>query len=100
MPDFARFLPDFTRLSKFNNFSNFDARNLLDHLNESPESPLSEFSNSEEISIVDQKIDRGRKPLICVKHFDVRGKFDVISELLASKIPNNTPIGLKFGRMV
>ena len=41
----ARFHSDFTRYSNFNNFSKFEARNFSDHLNESPESPLSYYSN-------------------------------------------------------
>ena len=60
-PILTRFLPDFTQFSKLNNFSNFDARNFLDHLNKSPESALSESSISEEITKVDQKFGRGRK---------------------------------------
>ena len=58
---FCPISPDFTRFSKLNNFFNFEARNFLDHLNESPESPLSEFFNPVEIPIVDQKIGKGRK---------------------------------------
>ena len=65
LPDFAKishdFHSDFTQFSKFNNFLNFEARNLLDHLNESPGSPLSYSSNYRGLPSVEQKIGRGRK---------------------------------------
>ena len=65
LPDFAKILhdfhSDFTRFSKFNNFFNFEARDLLDHLNESLGSPLSYSANYRGLSSVEQKIGRGRK---------------------------------------
>ena len=66
-PDFAqisqffeKFPSDFHRFSNFNNFSNFEARNLLDHLSESPGSPLSDFTTFSGLCSVFQKIGRGR----------------------------------------
>jgi hypothetical protein len=61
------FPSDFHRFSNFNNFSNFEARNLLDHLNESPGSPLSDFTTFRGLSSVFQKIGRGRKLTISWK---------------------------------
>ena len=43
-----------------NNFSNFYARNFVDHLNESPGSPLSYFYHIRGVSSVGQKLGRGR----------------------------------------
>ena len=67
-PDFAqisqffqKFPSDFHRFSNFNNFANFEARNLLDHLNESPGSPLSYFTTFRGLSSVFKNIGRGRK---------------------------------------
>ncbi len=57
----AHFDSDFTRFSNFNNFSNFEATNFSDHLNESPGSPLSYFSNYMGLTSVKQKILWGRK---------------------------------------
>ncbi len=65
MEDFVRFSgqfdSDFTRFSNFNNFSNFEATDFSDHLNESPGSPLSDFSYNRGLSSVEQKILWGRK---------------------------------------
>ena len=58
---FYDFDSDFTQFSNFNNFSNFEARNFLDHSNESPRSPLSYFLNRKYLSSVEQKIPMGWK---------------------------------------
>ena len=60
-PIFGPIDSDFTRFSNFNNFSNLEATDFSDHLNESPGSPLSYFSNYMGLTSVEQKIVWGRK---------------------------------------
>ena len=53
--------PKFVRYGNLNHFPNFYARDLVDHLNERPGSPLSYFYHIIGVSSVGQKLGRGRK---------------------------------------